>query len=55
MKTKNSNDKKVTSVRIEPRTSNSKSSTLLSELTGHVLLRGIFKFLFMHHLIFGLG
>ena len=41
-------------VRIEPRTSYSKSNTLLSELTWRVLLGGVFKFLFMHHLIFGI-
>ena len=33
-------------------TSDSKSNTLISELSGHVLLRDL---LLMHHLIFGLG
>ena len=35
-------------------TSDSKSNTILSRLIWHVLLKEIFKLLFMHHLIFGL-
>ena len=39
MKTKNSSNKMLPLVRIEPRTSDSKSNTLLSELTWHLLVR----------------
>ena len=38
MKTKNSSNKMLPSVRIEPGTSDIKSDTLLSELTWYVLL-----------------
>ena len=37
---KNSTDKMLPPVRIEPGTSDPKSNTLLSELTWHVLTRG---------------
>ena len=41
---KKSTDKMLILVRIEPMTSDSKSNTLLSELTWHVLLRGSLNF-----------
>ena len=53
MKQKNSNNNKLLpSLRIEPGTSDSKSDTVLAELTWHVLLRGSLNcLLFMHHFI----
>ena len=44
MKTKNSSDKMLHPVRIEPGTSDSKSGYLLSELIWHVLLKGSLNF-----------
>ena len=38
METKNSSDKMFSPVRIEPRTSDSKSNALLSDITWHLLL-----------------
>ena len=44
MKLKNSSDKMLPLVRIESGTSDSKSKTLLSKLTWHVLLGGSLNF-----------
>ena len=55
MKTKNSSNKMLPPVRTELGTSDSKSDTLLSELTWHVLLRESLNcLLFMHHFTFGI-
>ena len=54
MKTKNSSDKMLPSVGIESKTYDSKSNTLLSELTWHVLLKGFLNFCsYTTSLIFG--